>query len=131
MVRRMSYRDLEVYQLACELSVKVHRMSLELLPKHELYEEGAQIRRSVKSIRSNIVEGYGRRRFKGDFIRFLVYAHASADETTDHLDCLHETGSLADEGIHRELKGDCERLGAKLHRFLEAVERKHRGDPPR
>ncbi len=121
-----SYRDLEVYQLARRLSVAVHRMTLERLPKFEMYEEGAQIRRSVKSIRSNIVEGYGRRRFKADFIKHLVYAHASCDETTDHLLCLLETGSLEDQDLHQSLNSECELLGAKLHSFIESVERNHR-----
>jgi hypothetical protein len=68
----MSYRDLQIWQLARELSIEVHRMTLEKLPKFEAYEEAAQIRRSMKSVRSNIVEGYGRRRYKQDFIRFIV-----------------------------------------------------------
>src|ERR1700720_4083624 len=38
-------------------------MTMRDLPKFEIYEEGSRIRRSVKSIRSNIVEGYGRRRY--------------------------------------------------------------------
>lgn len=121
-----SYRDLEVYQLARELSVEIHRMSLEYLPKFELYEEGAQIRRSVKSIRSNIVEGYGRRRYKADFIKFLVYAHSSCDETTDHLLCLLDTGSLRDEALYQRLNSACELLGSKLHAFIGGVERNHR-----
>jgi len=41
------------------------------LPKFEMYEEGSQIRRSAKSVAANIVEGYGRRRYKQEFIRFL------------------------------------------------------------
>ena len=52
-------------------------MTLTKLPAFELYEEGSQIRRSVKSVKSNIVEGYGRRRYKQDYIRFLTYAQAS------------------------------------------------------
>ena len=61
------------------------------LPKFEQFEEGQQIRRSMKSVRSNIVEGYGRRFYKGDYIRFIIYALASNDETIDHLDMLFET----------------------------------------
>lgn len=34
----MSYRDLDIYQLARELSVKIHRMTLRDLPRFELYE---------------------------------------------------------------------------------------------
>jgi len=75
-----SYLDLEIYQLAYELATKVHEMSL-TLPKYELYEQGSQIRRSSKSIKDNIAEGYGRKRYKSDFIKFLVYSHASCDET--------------------------------------------------
>ncbi len=60
----MSYRNLEIWQLARELVIEIHKMSVTKLPSFELYEEGSQIRRSVKSVKSNIVEGYGRRRYK-------------------------------------------------------------------
>ena len=39
---------------------------------NEMYEEGLQIRRSSKSVSSNIVEGFGRRRYQADYIKFLV-----------------------------------------------------------
>jgi 23S rRNA-intervening sequence protein len=60
----MSYRNLEIWKLSCGLVVEIHKMSLTRLLKFEMFEEGTQIRRSMKSIRSNIVEGYGRRRYK-------------------------------------------------------------------
>ena len=85
----MNYKDLEVWKIARELSIEVHKMTL-ALPKFEMYEEGSQIRRSSKSIRSNIVEGYGRRRYKNEFIRYIVFAIASTDETIDHLEILFE-----------------------------------------
>jgi four helix bundle protein len=97
----MNYRDLEVWKLARQASISIHRMTLEDLPKFEMYEEGSQIRRSVKSVRSNIVEGYGRRRYKQEFIRFLIFAHASCDETIDHLETLFETGSLTSEPFYQ------------------------------
>ena len=120
----MSYRDLDVYCLAKELSIGIHKMSMSL-PKHELYETGSQIRRSSKSIRSNIVEGYGRRRYKAEFVRFLTFAHASCDETSDHLDCLKETGSLAHEETYEALRSKCDELGRKLNRFIQAVVEQH------
>ncbi len=67
----MSYRDLEIWKLARQVAIAVHRMTLQNLPKFEMYEEGSQIRRSAKSVAANIVEGYGRRRYKQEFIRFL------------------------------------------------------------
>jgi four helix bundle protein len=97
-----SYRDLEIWKMARELAVCVHKMTLEKLPKFEMYEEGSQTRRSSKSISSNIVEGFGRRRYKNDYIKFLTYALASCDETIDHLE-LKETGSLTDKVLFEDL----------------------------
>ena len=122
----MSYKNLEIWQLGRELVIDIHRMSLENLPKFELYEEGSQIRRSAKSIKSNIVEGYGRRRHKGDYLRFLEYALASCLETTDHLETLFETKSLQDQELHENLLERLDHLGRKLNRFISSVEKQHR-----
>jgi four helix bundle protein len=121
----MSYKSLEIWQLASGVSAEIHRMSLKSLPRLEMYEEGSQIRRSVKSIRSNIVEGYGRRRYKQEFIRFLTYAHASCDETIDHLETLYETGSLDDAALYARLHETLDRLGGKLNLFIQSVEAQH------
>src|SRR4051794_28922299 len=123
----MSYRELEVWRLARELSVEVHKMALGL-PKFEMFEEGSQIRRSAKSVRANIVEGYGRRRYKQEFIRFLVFALASCDETTDHLETLYETGWLKDAAIYETLHAQAQTLGKKLNLFTQAVSRDHRSE---
>ncbi len=122
----MSYRDLEIWKLARETAIAVHRMTLDNLPKFEMYEEGSQIRRSAKSISANIVEGYGRRRYKQEFIRFLVFAHASCDETIEHLEMLFETGSLTNELVYRDLSARPDLLGRKLNVFIDSVERLHR-----
>jgi four helix bundle protein len=121
----MSYRNLEIWQLARELSVDIHGMTLAALPKFEQYEQGAQIRRSSKSVRANIVEGYGRRRYKKDFIRFLCFAEASCDETIDHLETLFETGSLTDEDLYQSIHERLQMLSKKINRFLFSVEEKH------
>jgi four helix bundle protein len=123
--RRQSYKDLEIFLLAKDLAIKVHKMTLEELPKFEMYEEGNQIRRSSKSIVANIVEGFGRRRYKNEFIQFLTYAVASCDETKAHLEMLHETGSFKKD-IFGKLFMGYEELGAKLFNFREAVIKNHR-----
>ena len=122
----MSYRNLEIWSLARELTVEIHKMTPSELPKFEMYEEGSQIRRSAKSVRSNIVEGYGRRRYKQDYIRFLTYALASCDETTDHLETLFETESLIDSQIYGSLHDKLQTLGKKLNLFLQSVETRHK-----
>ncbi|RMH96459.1 MAG: four helix bundle protein [Calditrichaeota bacterium] len=110
----MSYRNLEIWQLARELVVDIHKMTLENLPKFEMYEEGSQIRRSSKSVKSNIVEGYGRRRYKQEFIRYLTYAIASNDETIDHLENLYESGSLTDHRLYTNLRERLNKLGCRF-----------------
>lgn len=120
----MSYKNLEIWKLSREVVIEIHSMSLSL-PKFEQFEEAQQIRRSVKSIRSNIVEGYGRRRYKADFIKFLIYSLASNDETTDHLEMLFETGSLNDEKTYNSLHIKLEQLGRKLNNFIQAIEKNH------
>ena len=121
----MSYKKLQIWQSARELVIDIHKMSLNKLPQFELYEEGSQIRRSVKSIKSNIVEGYGRRRYKQDYIRFLTYSLASCDETTDHLENLYETESLKDEILFKKLYDRLQVLGKMLNRFIQSVEAEH------
>ena len=121
----MSYKNLEIWQLARELVIDIHKMTLNALPKFEMFEEGAQIRKSSKSVKSTIVEGYGRRRYKQELLRFLTYAIASNDETIDHLETLHETGSLADKKLYGSLHRRSGTLGKKLNRFIDAVGREH------
>ena len=99
---KMSYKSLEIWQLSRELAIDIHKMSL-TLPKFEMYETGSHIRRSSKSVKSNIVEGYGRRYYKQEFIRFGIYALASNDETIDHLETLYETESLTEKELYESL----------------------------
>ena len=121
----MSYKKLEIWQLARELVIDIHKMTLTKLPKYEMFEEGSQIRKSSKSVRSTIVEGYGRRRYKQEFIRFLTYAIASNDETVDHLETLYETKSLSDEPLYQSLHDRSDLLGKKLNLFIQSVGKGH------
>ncbi len=118
-----SYRDLEIFELGFELAVEADRVS-KMLPKHELYEEGSQLRRAAKSIPANIAEGFGRRRYKQEYIRFIVFALASCDETRVHLDLLYHTGSLA-EDTYQHLTEQYDILGKKINRFLQGIIEHH------
>jgi len=121
----MSYKNLEIWQLARELVIDIHAMTLNKLPKLEMFEEGAQIRKSSKSVKSTIVEGYGRRRYKQEFVRFLTYAIGSNDETIDHLETLFETGSLTDGDLYKALNERLDKLGRKLNLFIKSVSKSH------
>ena len=119
------YKKLEIWQMARLLVIDIHEMTLNDLPKFEMYEVGSQIRRSSKSIRSNIVEGYGRRIYKQEFLKFLSYAIASRDETIDHLETLFETKSLRDEVKFNDLQNRLILLGKKTYHFYESVSKEH------
>lgn len=120
-----SYRDLDIYKKAHKLVIEVHEMTLKL-PKFEMYEEGSQIRRSSKSIKSNIVEGFGRRRYKQEFIKFLTYSLASCDETVDHLDTLYETKSLKDKEKYDYFYEEYDHLGRMITNFIKSVDSGHK-----
>ncbi|WP_339836556.1 four helix bundle protein [uncultured Flavobacterium sp.] len=115
-----SYQDLDIYKISLALFYEIHPASL-LLPKHELYELGSQIRRSADSVNSNIVEGYGRNRYKADFIRFLVFSHSSCLETKGHLIKINHLykGLIAD---NERYITDYDNLGAKIFNFIKYVE---------
>ena len=120
----MSYKDLEIWKMSKDIVIEIHTMSLSL-PKFEQFEEAQQIRRSSKTVKSCIVEGYGRRRYKSDFVKFIVYALSSNDETMDHLETLFETESIKDENLYKILHDKIELLGKKINNFLQAVEKRH------
>ena len=79
--RKGTAEDLEVFRLAYELSLIVHRASL-TWPKIEQYAGLAdQARRASKSVCSLIVEGVGRQTASsGEFARYLTMAIGSAEE---------------------------------------------------
>jgi len=120
----MSYKNLEIWNLSRTLVIDIHLMAL-ALPRFEQFEEAQQIIRSMKSVKSNIVEGYGRRIYKQEFIRFLVFAIASRDETIDHLETLYETKSLSNEILYTDLHERLDVLGKKLHNFFVSVSENH------
>jgi four helix bundle protein len=122
------YKKLRIWQDARDLTIAIHGMTLRNLPKFEMYEEGSQIRRSMKSVKSNIVEGFGRRRHKAEYIRFLDFSYASALETVDHLETLHDTGSLTDIEIFASLNERLIHLSQSIYQFTKGVQLHHNED---
>ena len=120
----MSYKSLEIWILANEQVIGIHEMSLRL-PKFEMYEEGSQIRKSSKNVKATIVEGYGRKIYKSEYLKFLVYSLASNDETKDHLENLYNTKSLQDHDLFNMLHENNERLGKKIRNYYNWVEQNY------
>lgn len=114
-----SYKDLDIYNMAFDYAIEVHEISLKL-PKFELYEQGSQIRRSSKSIKDNIIEGYGRRTYKQDFIKYLIYSHSSLLECLSQLEMIDKLYTIQEI---KTLKEKYEILGAKIYSFIKYVEK--------
>lgn len=116
----MSYENSALYQLAKQMAVELHKITLNELPKFEMYEQGSQIRRSSKSIVANFVEGYGRRYYPGEYIKFLTYTLASCDETKAHLELLHETNSLNQNKI-QHFYNNYRKIGAMIYNLRQSI----------
>ncbi len=114
-----SYKDLEIYQMAYELVLEIHELTM-TLPKYEMYEQGSQIRKSSKSIKNNIAEGFGRRRYKDEFVRFLIFSHSSCDEAISQLHMISDI-HFKDEPLI-DLINRYNTLGRKINSFISYVE---------
>jgi four helix bundle protein len=96
------------------------------LPKFEQFEEGGQIRRSSKSVASQIVEGHALRMYKPEYLHYLNRSYASAEETIEHGRLLVETGSAdRDRSDWLEVLAEYDELTRSLFRYKEAVREHH------
>jgi four helix bundle protein len=76
----VNHRDLDVYVRAFESAMSIFQLS-KRFPKDETYSLTDQIRRSSRSVCSNIAEGWRRRRYEMAFIDRLSVAEGEAAET--------------------------------------------------
>jgi four helix bundle protein len=116
---KQSYKDLEIYKEAFDLFIQIHNASMNL-PKFEIYELGSQIRRSSDSTVTNIVEGFGRRAYKNEFIRFLIFSHSSCLETGCHLEKILQLYPQMSDSI-KIMQDKYDILGKRIFKFISYV----------
>jgi four helix bundle protein len=116
-----NYKQLDIYQSAMELFLNIHPLSLKL-PKFEMYELGGQVRRSADGVVSNIVEGYGRRKYKAEFVRFLIFSHSSCLETQNHIEKLIVLYPDYEENF-KKLHSLYNYLGISIFKYISYVEK--------
>jgi four helix bundle protein len=80
-----SHRELRVYQLAFGSAMKIYSET-KTFPKEETYSLIDQIRRSSRSVCSNIAEAFRRRKYPKSFSSKLNESEAEAAETQNWLD---------------------------------------------
>jgi len=109
-----TFRDLKVWQKAHELTLEMYKVTKDF-PKEEKFGMVSQLRRSVSSIPTNIVEGF-KRRSRKDFAHFINMAEGSLEETKYGLLLSFDLGYLK--------KPDLETLNEKadeIGRMLNAL----------
>ena len=115
---RWRYEDLDVFKRAYQLSLEVHRASLDF-PRNEQFGGIAdQLRRSSKSICALIAEGSARQRSsRAEFRRYLVMALGSADETRLWCRYAHDLGYLS-ETTSASWQGGFQEVARMLQGFI-------------
>ena len=81
----MSYKTLIAYKKAFALSMKIFKVT-KSFPREEMFGLTGQIRRSSRSICSNLAEGYRKRRYEAHFVSKLTDADTENSETHVWLD---------------------------------------------
>lgn len=107
-----SYRDLRVYQSAISASMKIFEIT-KTFPKEELYSMTDQMRRSSRSVCTNIGEAWRRRRYKAAFIAKLNDSETEATETQIWLELALLSGYIT-EDFRSELFNEYEAIISQL-----------------
>jgi len=80
----LSFRDLRVYQKAFDLQQAVFQIS-KTWPRDETFSLTDQVRRSARSIGSNLAESWAKRNYPAHFISKLTDADGELQETAHWL----------------------------------------------
>jgi four helix bundle protein len=89
----MIVNELRIYQSACQLRDELHGR-LNRLPHSWSIKSVDQAQRSSSSVSANIAEGYAKRFYRKDFVRYLYISLGSCDETQDHIRALFADNHL-------------------------------------
>ena len=115
------FRGLRVYQLAYRLAMEVFEVS-KSFPREERYSLTDQIRRSSRSVPTNIAVGYRKRRYPKLFVLKITDADGEGTETQVWLDFSRDHGYLAVDK-HDELIAGYEEVGRMLGSMIAHPDR--------
>lgn len=91
-----SSRELKVYKVAYKAAMEVFLLTKDF-PVEERFDLTSQIRRSSRSVVSNIVEAWRRRRYPKNFVSKLTESETEADETLLWLDISLDCNYISNE----------------------------------
>jgi four helix bundle protein len=111
------YRELDVYKNAMETCMKVFELS-KTFPVEERYSLTDQIRRSSRSVCTNLAEAWRKRRYRAAFIAKLSDAETEAAETQVWADLAYRCGYW-NEKTFRQFDDVCDKIMAQLVRMSD------------
>ena len=118
--RIKSVRDLSVYRKSFSAAMEIYEIS-KSFPNEEKYALTNQIRRSSRSVCSNLSEGWRKRNYQAVFLNKLSDASQEASETQTWLEFAHECG-LMDKTTFDKLDAQYEEIFAMLNGMERKVD---------
>ncbi len=111
------YKDLKVYQLAYQLALDIHEIT-KGYPKEEKYSLTDQIRKSSRSVPTNLAEAWKKRRYEKAFVSKVVDCAGEAGETEVWLDFSKDFGYISNEQ-HKDLMGRYGEVNRMLYGMID------------
>jgi four helix bundle protein len=115
------YKELKVYQKAYKAAMDIY-VETKKFPKEEMYSLTDQIRRSSRSVCTNIGEGYRKRIYPKHFTSKMSDSDGECTETMIHLDFAKDCGYITQE-THNELSGEYLQIGKMLGSMMANPEK--------
>ena len=119
--RIYSYKELKVYLNAFQAAMEIFHKTKDF-PRSEMYSLVDQMRRSSRSVCSNIAEAWRKRRYKAAFIAKLSDAESEACETQVWLEFALKCGFL-DREITESLDERYEKIQGQIVRMIENADK--------
>jgi len=116
-----NYRELDVYRNAMELTVQVFELTKKF-PSEERFNLIDQIRRSSRSVCSNLAEAWRKRRYKAAFIAKLSDSETEAAETQVSAEIAMRCGYW-NEQTFQEIDERYEKVMAQIVRMVAQPEK--------
>ena len=109
-------KDLKVYNLSYDSAMLIFKMTSQF-PKDEKYSLTSQVIRSSRSVPANIREGFAKRKYKQVFLRHLIDAIGSAEETKTWLDFALDC-NYSSKSEHERLQAKYSEITAMLYSLI-------------
>lgn len=117
----LKYKDLTAYKKAFKLAMEIFEVS-KRFNLEERFALTSQIRRSSRSVCSNIAEGYRKRIYKAHFVSKATDADMENSETMVWIDFALECKYISPDE-HSKWKTEIEAIGKLLNHMIKCPEK--------